>query len=139
MAEKFGLRGLRITAMIVFMVGYFWWRGCDSVICTVLYVAAAGTIGLMVLVVWTAKESLDTFQRTHANNAWLTLNDDGVGGEATRDGSVQRFTLPWTKFRRIKERSGMWLLETDQGAWMVIPTTHFTSEAWAQLRAKRRP
>lgn len=138
MAEKFGLRGLRISAMIGFMIGYFWWRGCDGFICTVLYIAAAGTIGLLVLVAWTAKESLDKFQRDHAENAWLTLDDEGVGGEAVQAGTPQSFKMPWTKFRRIKERQGMWLLETSKGAWMVLPTTHFTGDAWAHLRQRRR-
>ena len=138
MAEKFGLRGLRITAMIGAMVGYFWWRGCDGLVCTILYVMAAATLVLLVLIVWTAKESLDRFARDHADRAWLTLDDEGVGGEAMLIDGEKRFKMPWSQFRRIKERSRFWLLETTSGSWMVLPTTHFTAEAWAQLRAHRR-
>jgi hypothetical protein len=138
MAEKFGLRGLRITAMIGAMIGYFWWRGCDGVVCTVLYVLAAATAVLLVLVVWTAKESLDKFAEDHRDRAWLTLDDEGVGGEAVLADGEKRFKMPWNQFRRVKERSSFWLLETVNGSWMVLPTTHFTSEAWAQMRAHRR-
>lgn len=138
MAEKFGLRGLRISAMIGVMVGYFWWRGCDGVVCKILYVMAAATVVLLVLVVWTAKESLDRFARDYADRAWLILDNDGIGGEAVLADGHKQFRMPWKEFRRIKERSRCWLLETTSGSWMVLPTTHFTPEAWAQLRAHRR-
>ncbi len=138
MAEKFGLRGLRIALMIGVMIGYFWWRGCDGVICTVLYVFAAATVVLLILIVWTAKESLDKFAREHADRAWLVIDDEGVGGEAVLMDGEKRFKLAWNQFRRIKERSRFWLLETTAGGWLVLPTTHFTPEAWAHLRARRR-
>ena len=138
MAEKFGLRGLRITAMIGVMVGYFWWRGCDGLVCTILYVMAAATAVLLVLVVWTAKESLDRFAKEHADRAWLIIDVEGVGGEAVLADGEKRFKMPWNEFRRVKERSRFWLLETNSRSWMVLPTTHFTPEAWAQMRAHRR-
>ena len=133
-AEKFGLRGLRIAAMIGFMVGYLWWRSCDAFICMVLYVLAAATLFWFVIIVWTAKEALDQFAKRHTQNAWLTLDASGIGGES----ADQSFQLPWSQFRRISERNGLWLLETLQGSWMVLPTTHFNAEAWAVLRAVRR-
>ncbi len=138
MAEKFGLRGLRISAMIGAMIVYFWWRGCDGIICTVLYVLAATTLFLLVLIVWTAKEALDRFAREHADRAWLTLDDEGVGGEAMLIDGEKRFKMPWRDFRRIKERSRFWILETVNGNWMVLPTSNFTPEAWAQMRAHRK-
>jgi hypothetical protein len=138
MAEKFGLRGLRISLMIGVMIGYFWWRGCDGIICTIFYVFAAATLVLVVLVTWTAKEALDKFAREHANGAWLILDDEGVGGEARVDGVEKRFKLPWEHFRRIVERHQYWLLETKHGGWMVLPTSQFSAEAWAQLRAHRK-
>jgi hypothetical protein len=138
MAEKFGLRGLRIALMIGTMIGYFWWRGCDGIVCIVLYVFAAATVVLLILMVWTAKESLDKFAREHADRAWLIIDDEGVGGEAILADGEKCFRLPWSQFRRIKERSRFWLLETTSGGWLVLPTSDFTPEAWAQLRAHRR-
>ncbi len=134
MAEKFGLRGLRIAVMVGGMVGYLWWRSCDSVICTVLYVLAAATVFFAVLIAWTAKESLDKFAKDHSRGAWLTLDADGVGGEA----ADKKFKMAWSQFRRVVERNRFWLLETGNGGWMVLPTTHFNGEAWALMRANRR-
>ncbi len=134
MAEKFGLRGLRIALMIGGMVGYLWWRGCDGVICTLLYVLAAATLFFAVLIAWTAKESLDKFASDHARGAWLVLDTEGVGGEV----GDKKFKMPWGQFRRVVERNRLWLLETVHGSWMVLPTTHFTAEAWAVMRANQR-
>jgi hypothetical protein len=138
MAEKFGLRGLRITAMIGVMVVYLWWRGCNGFMCMVLYVFAVAAILLAILVTWTAKESLDKFVATHQGNAFLLLDNEGVGGEATAGGELKTFKLPWDDFRRIVERHQFWLLETRQGGWMVLPTTHFSSDAWAIMRKVQR-
>jgi hypothetical protein len=137
MAEKFGLRGLRITAMIGFMVGYLWWRGCDGVICVVLYVFAATVLLLAIIVTWTAKEALDKFARDYANGTWLTLDEKGIGGEVEGE-SEKSFKMPWQNFRRVNERHRMWLLETVNGNWMVLPTTEFSAEAWALMRANQR-
>jgi YcxB-like protein len=130
MAEKFGLRGLRIAFMIGVMIVYLWWRSCDLFICTLLYIFAAATLFWFVITVWTAKESLDTFAKRHAGSAWLILDADGVGGES----AGQSFRLGWSEFRRIVERNRYWLLETNAKGWMVLPTTHFTAEAWAIMR-----
>lgn len=132
MAEKFGLRGLRITGMIGFMIGYFWYRRCDTWFCVALYIAAAGLIVMMILVVWTAKESLDKFVAEHQGEAFLVLDEVGVGGQS----KGETFNMPWTQFKRIRERGAFWLLETRQGAWMVIPTTRFTAAAWAHFRSR---
>jgi hypothetical protein len=134
MAEKFGLRGLRISAMIGLMAGYLWWRGCDNVICVVLYVFAAAVLILAILVTWTAKEMLDKFARDYAHGTWLTLDIEGIGGEA----GEKSFKMPWQNFRRVNERHRMWLLETVNGNWMVLPTTEFSAEAWALMRANQR-
>ncbi len=134
MAEKFGLRGLRITAMIGFMIAYLAWRGCDGMICVVLYVFAATVLFLAVIVTWSAKESLDKFARDYAVGTWLTLDDAGIGGEA----GEKSFKMPWQNFRRVAERNRFWLLETVNGNWMVLPTTEFSAEAWAQMRANQR-
>lgn len=136
-AEKFGLRGLRISAMIGFMVAYLWWRGCDGVICIVLYVFAATVLLLAIIVTWTAKEMLDKFARDYANGTWLTLDEEGIGGETGRAGE-KSFKMPWKNFRRVNERQRLWLLETVNGNWMVLPTTEFSSEAWALMRANQR-
>lgn len=133
-AEKFGLRGLRITLMVGTMVGYLWWRGCGNVLCTILYVLAAATLFFAVLVAWTAKESLDKFAKDHAAGAWLIIDNEGVGGEA----GDKKFKMPWSQFRRVTERNQLWLLETNSGGWMVLPATHFNAEAWALMRANRR-
>ena len=133
MAEKFGLRGLRLAVMVLAPVIYFWWKQCDSILCVLLYIAAAAALLSLILMVWTAKEALDKFAVQHAHNAWLVLNDEGVGGES----GAARFSIPWDHFRRVVERGQCWLLETRHGAWMVLPTTHFTREAWAIMRAHR--
>ena len=133
MAEKFGLRGLRIAVMVLAPVSYFWWKQCNSFLCVLLYVAAAAALLSLILMVWTAKEALDKFAVQHAQDAWLVLNDEGVGGES----GAARFLFPWDRFRRVVERGQCWLLETRQGAWMVLPTTQFTREAWAIMRAHR--
>ena len=61
MAEKFGLRRLRIAAMVLAPVIYFWWKQCDSILCVVFYVAAAAALFSLILMVWTAKDALDKF------------------------------------------------------------------------------
>jgi hypothetical protein len=131
MAEKFGLRGLRITAMIGVMVVYLWYRGCNGFLCLALYVFAAATILLAILITWTAKEALDKFVAEYAGQAWLTMDDDGVGGES----ADKTFKMAWADFRRVVERNSFWLLETRHGSWMVLPTTHFTADAWRVMRA----
>jgi hypothetical protein len=134
MAEKFGLRGLRITAMIGFMIGYLWWRGCDGVICVILYIFAATTLFLAIIIVWTAKEALDKFAKDHHSGTWLVLDSHGIGGEA----GDRSFKMTWSQFRRVVERNQFWLLETVHGGWMVLPTTDFTPEAWRVMRANQR-
>jgi hypothetical protein len=138
MAEKFGLRGLRITAMIGFMIGYFWWRGCDGVLCVILYVFAATTLLLAIIIVWTAKEALDKFAQEHASGTWLTLDSEGVGGEVDPQKGHKSFKMKWTDFRRVVERNRFWLLETVHGSWMVLPTTDFNGDAWAIMRANAK-
>ena len=133
MSEKLGLRGLRIAAMVLAPVGYFWWKRCDSLVCVLLYAAVAGALVMLVLMVWTAKEALDKFAVQHAHHAWLVLGEEGVGGES----GAARFSIPWDQFRRVVERGQCWLLETRHGAWLVLPTTQFTREAWAIMRAHR--
>ena len=138
MAEKFGLKGLRIAAMIGFMAGYLGWRGCTSFVCTLLYGLIAICLIFFIGVVWAAKESLDKFVGQYQNNAWLIIDESGLGGESLHD----RFHFPWENFRRIALRSGFFLLETRQGAWMVLPTTHFTAQSWTlfkQRLANRAP
>jgi hypothetical protein len=83
MAEKFGLRGLRIALMIGTMIGYFWWRGCDGIVCIVLYVFAAATLVLLILMVWTAKESHSTNLRVNTPTA-LGLSSMTKGWAARR-------------------------------------------------------
>ncbi|MCE2990677.1 MAG: YcxB family protein [Burkholderiales bacterium] len=138
-AEKFGLRGLRIAFMIAAPVMYFAAKGCASVLCSILYVGAGMTVLLFVLVVWTAKEALDKFAREHASHAWLVVDAEGIGGESQVAGETRRFKLGWDQFKRIKERNRYWLLETRSGSWMVLPTHQFTAEAWAHMRAHRTP
>ncbi len=133
-AEKFGLRGLRIAGMIGVMIGYLWWRGCTSIFCTLLYGFAVVCLVLFIGVVWVAKEALDKFVAKHQGNAWLTVDESGVGGEARGD----RFHVPWEGFRCIVARSNFWLLETRQGGWMVLPTTGFTARAWELFRQRAR-
>ena len=133
-AEKFGLRGLRIAGMIGVMIGYLWWRGCTSIFCTLLYGFAVVCLVLFIGVVWVAKEALDKFVAKHQGNAWLTVDESGVGGEAQGD----RFHVPWEGFRCIVVRSDFWLLETRQGGWMVLPTTGFTARAWELFRQRAR-
>lgn len=132
MAEKFGLRGLRISAMIGFMIGYFWYRRCDVWFCVLLYILAAGFVVMMILVVWTAKESLDKFVAQHQGEAFLLVDEAGVGGQS----KGETFKMPWQAFKRIRERGPFWLLETKTGAWMVIPTTNFTAATWAHFRTR---
>ena len=132
MAEKFGLKGLRIAAMIGFMTGYLVWRGCTSFVCTLLYGLIAICLIFFIGVVWAAKESLDKFVSQYQNNAWLIVDESGLGGESLHD----RFHLPWENFRQIALRSGFFLLETRQGAWMVLPTAHFTAQAWTLFRQR---
>lgn len=134
MAEKFGLRGLRITAMIGVMVIYLWYRGCNGIMCMALYVCAAAAILLAILITWTAKEALDKFVAEYAGQAWLTMDHEGVGGES----GDKRFKMAWADFRRVVERNSFWLLETRHGSWMVLPTSHFTQEAWRVMRAHRK-
>jgi hypothetical protein len=100
----------------------------------VLYAATIVALLLLILTVWTAKEALDKFAREHADNAWLTLDERGVGGES----GTEQFLIPWEQMRRVVERGGCWLLETRQGSWMVLPTTYFTREAWELMRSHRR-
>ncbi len=135
-AEKFGLRGLRIAAMIGFMVGYLWWKGCSSIICALLYGFAVICLMFFAGVVWVAKDALDKFVARHQGDAWLVVDENGVGGEARGE----RFQMPWDGFRRIVPRNNFWLLETRQGGWMVLPTTGFTFRAWElfRKRAKKR-
>jgi hypothetical protein len=137
-AEKFGVRGLRIAFMIAAPVVYFAAKGCATVLCSILYVGAGFTVLLFVIVVWNAKEALDKFAQEHARDAWLTLDDDGVGGESSAAGEARRFKLGWDQFKRIVERNRYWLLETKTGSWMVLPSHEFSAEAWAQLRARRK-
>ena len=131
-AEKFGLRGLRIAAMIGFMVGYLWWRGCTSIVCTLLYGFVVVCLIFFIGVVWVAKESLDKFVVQYQNDAWLTVDEGGLGAEASQD----RFHISWNGFKRIVPRSGFWLLETRQGGWLVVPTTQFTARAWTLFRQR---
>lgn len=133
-AEKFGLRGLRIAAMVGVMVGYLWWRGCASIFCTLLYGFAVVCVILFIGVVWVAKEALDKFVAKHQGNAWLTVDETGVGGEARGD----TFHVAWEGFRRIVNRNGFWLLETQQGGWMVLPTTGFTMRAAELFRQRAK-
>ena len=134
MAEKFGLRGLRITAMIGFMIGSFWWRDCGGVICIALYIFAATTFLLAIIIAWTAKEALDKFAVENPSGTLLIINELGIGARA----QAKQFHLPWSDFRRVVERNKLWLLETKHGSWMVLPTTHFTSDAWAVMRSHRK-
>lgn len=134
MAEKFGLRGLRITAMIGVMIGYLWWRGCDGVMCIALYIFAATTILLAIIIAWTAKEALEKFAVENPRGTLLIINANGIGARA----EVKAFHLPWSDFRRVVERNQLWLLETVHGSWMVLPTTHFTKDAWTIMRAHQK-
>ena len=133
-AEKFGLRGLRIAGMVGVMVAYLWWRGCTSIFCTLLYGFAVVCVVLFIGVVWVAKEALDKFVAKHQGNAWLTVDEKGVGGEARGD----TFHVAWEGFRRIVNRNGFWLLETQQGGWMVLPATGFTARASELFRQRAR-
>ena len=135
MAEKFGARGLRLVVMVAVVIGYLLWRGNSSVGASLLYGFAVICLVFFAGVVWVAKDALDKFVATHSHNAWLTVAEDGVGGEAMSDAGVERFHVPWAGFRRVANRNGFWLMETRQGAWMVLPTTHFTSRAWALFRS----
>jgi hypothetical protein len=135
-AEKFGTRGLRLVMMVAVVIGYLLWRGNSSIGASLLYGFAVLCLVFFAGVVWVAKDSLDKFVAKHSNNAWLTVAEDGVGGEAMSDAGTERFHVPWAEFRRVANRNGFWLMETRQGAWMVLPTTHFTSRAWALFRAK---
>ncbi|HEX9391621.1 MAG TPA: YcxB family protein [Usitatibacteraceae bacterium] len=134
MTEKFGLRGLRIAAMIGFMVGYLWWKGCSSIPCALLYGFAVLCLVFFAGVVWAAKDALDKFVARHQGDAWLIVDEAGIGGEARGE----RFQIPWEGFRRIVARRDFWLLETRQGGWMVLPTTAFTARAWTLFRQKAR-
>ncbi len=136
MAEKFGVRGLRLVVMVVVVIAYLLWRGNNSIGASLLYGFAVLCLVFFAGVVWVAKDALDKFVAKHSNNAWLTVTEDGVGGEAAGDAGVERFHMPWTEFRRVANRGEFWLMETRQGAWMVVPTTQFTSRAWALFRAK---
>lgn len=135
-AEKFGARGLRLVVMVAVVIGYLLWRGNTSIGASLLYGFAVLCLVFFAGVVWVAKESLDKFVAKHSNNAWLTVAEDGVGGEAISDAGTEHFHVPWAEFRRVANRNGFWLMETRQGAWMVLPTTHFTSRAWALFRSK---
>jgi hypothetical protein len=95
-----------------------------SVICLLFFVG----------VIWVAKESLDKFVAQHQGDAWLIVDDSGVGGESKGN----RFQFPWEGFRRIVARSDMWLLETRQGGWMVLPTGSFTVRALELFRQRAR-
>lgn len=136
MAEKFGARGLRLVVMVAVVIAYLLWRGNSSIGASLLYGFAVLCLVFFAGVVWVAKDSLDKFVAKHSNNAWLTVAEDGIGGEAISDAGAERFHVPWAEFRRVANRNGFWLMETRQGAWMVLPTTHFTSRAWALFRAK---
>jgi hypothetical protein len=136
MAEKFGARGLRLVVMVAVVIGYLLWRGNSSIGASLLYGFAVLCLVFFVGVVWVAKDSLDKFVAKHSHNAWLTVAEDGVGGEAIGDNGAERFHVPWAEFRRLANRNGFWLMETRQGAWMVLPTTHFTSRAWSLFREK---
>jgi hypothetical protein len=129
--EKFGLRGLRIAAMVGVMIGYLAYRGCTNVMCSLLYGFAAICLVFFIAVVWAAKDALDKFVARHRDQAALLVTEEGVGAESGRE----KFHLPWSAFRRIRFRSGFWLMETLQGTWMVIPTRDFTARAWALFRA----
>jgi len=131
MAEKFGARGLRLVVMVAVVIAYLLWRGNNSIGASLLYGFAVLCLVFFAGVVWVAKDSLDKFVATHSNNAWLTVAEDGIGGEAIGDAGTKRFHVPWAEFRRMANRNGFWLMETRQGAWMVLPTTHFTARAWA--------
>ncbi len=135
-AEKFGVRGLRLVVMVAVVIGYLLWRGNSSIGATLLYGFAILCLVFFAGVVWVAKDALDKFVAKHSNNAWLTVSEDGVGGEAVGISGVEKFHVPWAQFRRVASRGGFWLMETRQGAWMVVPTTHFTSRAWTLFRAK---
>jgi YcxB-like protein len=134
-AEKFGLRGLRIAAMIGLMIAYLAYRGCTSIVCTLLYGFAVLCLVLFVAVMWAAKDALDKFVAKHRDKAWLTVDANGVGGESGNE----VFHVPWSQFRRIRERNQMWLMETRQGSWMVVPTRDFTARAWELFRARETP
>ena len=136
MAEKFGARGLRLVVMVAVVIAYLLWRGNSSIGASLLYGFAVICLVFFAGVVWVAKDALDKFVVKHSQNAWLTVAEDGVGGEAMNDAGVERFHVPWAEFRRLANRNGFWLMETRQGAWMVLPTTHFTSRAWALFRSK---
>ena len=135
-AEKFGARGLRLVVMVAVVIGYLLWRGNSSIGASLLYGFAVLCLVFFAGVVWVAKNSLDKFVAKHSNNAWLTVAEDGVGGEAICNACTERFHVPWAEFRRVANRNGFWLMETRQGAWMVLPTTHFTTRAWALFRSK---
>ncbi len=135
-AEKFGVRGFRLVVMVAVVIGYLWWRGNSSIGASLLYGFAILCLVFFVGVVLVAKDALDKFVAKHSNNAWLTVSDDGVGGEAIGISGAEKFHVPWDQFRRVASRGGFWLMETRQGAWMVVPTTHFTSRAWTLFRAK---
>ena len=134
MAEKFGWRGLRLGLMVITPAVYFWWKQYNTTIFLILYAATIVALLLLILTIWTAKESLDQFAKKHAENAWLLLDDVGIGGES----GAEKFMIPWDQLRRVVERGGCWLLETNRGAWMVVPTSQFNGEAWALMRAHRR-
>lgn len=136
MAEKFGARGLRLVVMVAVVIAYLLWRGNSSIGASLLYGFAVLCLVFFAGVVWVAKDSLDKFVAKHSNNAWLTVAEDGISGEAISDAGTERFHFPWAEFRRVANRNGFWLMETRQGAWMVLPTTHFTSRAWALFRSK---
>lgn len=139
MAVKFGARGLRLVVMVAVVIGYLLWRGNSSIGASLLYGFAVLCLVFFVGVVWVAKDSLDKFVDKHSHNAWLTITDEGVGGEVASEAGgreTERFHMPWTEFRRVVNRGEFWLMETRQGAWMVVPTTQFTSRAWTLFRAK---
>jgi hypothetical protein len=136
MAEKFGARGLRLVVMVAVVIAYLLWRGNTSIGASLLYGFAVLCLVFFVGVVWVAKDALDKFVAKHSNNAWLTVAEDGVGGEAMGEAGTVRFHMSWTEFRRVANRGEFWLMETRQGAWMVVPTAQFTSSAWALFRAK---
>ncbi len=132
MAERFGWRGLRGAAMIAAMVGYFVWKGCASPLCMVMYAVVGTGAVLAFVVLWVAKESLDKFITAHRSESWLTVDDAGVGGES----GAQKFHIPWQQFRRVRNRKDMWLMETRQGGWLVVPTRDFTARAWTLFRTQ---
>ena len=135
-AEKFGVRGFRLVVMVAVVIGYLLWRGNSSIGASLLYGFAILCLVFFVGVVWVAKDTLDKFVEKHSNNAWLSVSEDGVGGEAVGTSGIEKFYVPWLQFRRVVSHGGLWLMETRQGAWMVVPTTHFTSRAWRLFRAK---